>query len=192
IASWAPFHAGAEVAAERLAVGLQDAGHEVLMLVGTNGETSRRMQAVGLRCEYVPMAMTDKWRWWRYAEARRQLTAILGREQPDIVHSNDLPTSQMVGQAAGRLGIPRVCHHRFPFGATAIDWLNKFGAERHVFVSAALKNEMCADSARLAAAPCEVVHDGLPRDAAPSAAARRAARPPPGLPSGRTLVLFAG
>lgn len=192
LVSWAPFYAGAEVAAERLALGLQEAGHDVLVVLGTNGETWRRMQAIGLRCEYVPMALTDKWHWWRYAESRRQLTAILRREQPDVVHSNDLPTSQMTSQAAGRLGIPRVCHHRFPFGKTAVDWLNKFGAQRHVFVSAALKNEMCADSARLAAAPCEVVHDGLPLEAAPDAAARRAARKQLDLPSDKTLVLFAG
>jgi glycosyltransferase involved in cell wall biosynthesis len=192
IASWAPFYAGAEVAAERLAIGLQEAGHQVFVVIGTNGETLDRMQAKGLKCEYIPMAMTDKWRWWRYAESRRKMVEILCQKQPDIVHCNDLPTSQMVGQAAKQLGIPRICHHRFPFGETAIDWLNKFGAERHLFVSAALKNELCAASRSLAAAPCEVVHDGLPLEAAPDRAARTAARLELTLAADKVLVLFAG
>ncbi len=33
----APFLGGAEVAAERLAMGLQDAGHDVLVVLGTRG-----------------------------------------------------------------------------------------------------------------------------------------------------------
>ena len=138
IASWASFLAGAEVAAERLAIGLKEAGHDVFMLLGTNGETLRRMRGVGLRCEFAPLSLTDKWRWWRYAAARRGVDRVLRREKPDLVHCNDLPTNQMVSKAAGRLGIPRICHHRFYFGGSAVDWLNKFGAERHLFVSRAL------------------------------------------------------
>ncbi len=192
IASWAPFQAGAEVAAERLAVGLQTAGHDVLVVLGTEGETLKHMRSVGLRCEFVPMAMTDKWRWWRYTETRRQLTAILRREQPDVVHCNDLPTSQMVGEAAQRLEIPRICHHRFPFSGSAIDWLNKFGAERHVFVSAALKNEICASSSQVASSSGSVVHDGLPLEPAPTMSERQAARARLDLPQAKVLVLFAG
>ena len=67
IASWAPFHAGAEVAAERLALGLQAEGHEVLVVLGTDGETLRRMRQVGLHCEFLPLMLTDKWRMWRWA-----------------------------------------------------------------------------------------------------------------------------
>ena len=62
IASWAPFLAGAEIGAERVALGLQRAGHEVVVLLGTRGEALDRMQAAGLRCVFVPMQLTDKWR----------------------------------------------------------------------------------------------------------------------------------
>ena len=123
---------------------------------------------------------------------QRELVRIFHRFKPDLVHCNDLPTNQMVGKAARQLCIPRICHHRFPFGSRAIDWLNKFGAERHLFVSAALKNEMCAASQSLAAATCEVVHDGLPLEAAPDRAARTAARLELKLHADKTLVLFAG
>jgi glycosyltransferase involved in cell wall biosynthesis len=192
IASWAPFHAGAEIAAERLALGLQAEGHEVMVVLGTDGETLRRMRQAGLQCEFLPLMLTNKWQMWRWAAVQRELVRVLHRFQPDVVHCNDLPTNQMVGKAAGQLGVPRICHHRFPFGATAINWLNKFGAQRHLFVSAALKNEMCTASLSLAAAPCEVVHDGLPLETAPDRAARTAARLELNLAADKTLVLFAG
>ena len=192
IASWAPFLAGAEVAAERLALGLQAAGHDIIVLLGTDGETLRRMRGVGLRCEFVPLALTNKWCWWRYAAARRGVDRVLRRERPDLVHCNDLPTNQMVGEAAGQLDIPRVCHHRFYFGGSAVDWLNKFGAERHLFVSNALMSSLCAESAKLAAAPRNVVYDGLPLPPCPTEPDRQAARARLGLAQDKVQVLFAG
>jgi glycosyltransferase involved in cell wall biosynthesis len=192
LVSWAPFHAGAEVAAERLAVGLRDAGHEVVIVLGTRGETFDRMRAAGLRCEFVPMVLTDKWRWWRFAGARRKLIKILRREQPDVVHCNDLPTSQMVGAAAKRLGIPRLCHHRWIFEGEAIDWLNKFGAERHLFVSNALMSDLCSKSSRLARSERAVVYDGLPLPSEPTHEYQQAATHDLGLAIERKLVLFAG
>jgi hypothetical protein len=49
IASIAPFVGGAEVAAERLAVGLREAGHDVQMLLGNRGEVFQRMERAGLK-----------------------------------------------------------------------------------------------------------------------------------------------
>src|SRR5262245_27314054 len=107
----APFVGGAEVAAERLALGLREHGHEVFLDVGKQGEVMERMQQAGLRCICSPMHFTDKWHWWRYYEARKKLQQLLLREHPDIIHSNDLPTHQIVSDAARRLRVPRVCHH---------------------------------------------------------------------------------
>lgn len=192
LASWAPFVGGAEVAAERLAVGLRDAGHDVLVLLGQPGEVLDRMTKAGLRCVVARMRFTGKWDYPLYALARRRLTRVLRAERPDVVHANDLPTHAMVADAARRAGVPRVCHHRFPFGGTAIDWMNKYGAERHLFVSRALMGEICGASPRLAAAPCEVVYDGLPMGLEPTAADRAAARQRLGLPTDKVVTLFAG
>jgi glycosyltransferase involved in cell wall biosynthesis len=192
LTTWAPFYAGAEIAAERLAVELQRQGHGVLVVLGSNGETMRRMLASGVNCECLPLMLTDKWRMLRWRAVQQELRRVFRQFHPDIVHCNDLPTSQMVGKAARQLGIPRICHHRYPFCGTAVDWLNKFGAERHLFVSAALKNDLCAASRSLAAEPCDVVHDGLPLETAPNRSARTAARLGLNLPIDKTLVLFAG
>jgi glycosyltransferase involved in cell wall biosynthesis len=98
----------------------------------------------------------------------------------------------MVSQAAGRLSIPRICHHRWIFGRAAIQWLNKYGAERHLFVSSALRQCLIAESAELAARPCEVVYDGLPLPRLPSASQRQHARVMLDLPLDKVIVLFAG
>jgi glycosyltransferase involved in cell wall biosynthesis len=109
-----------------------------------------------------------------------------------VVHANDLPTSQMVGRAAWRSEIPRVCHHRWIFEGGATDWLNKFGSERHLFVSQALMDRLCQRSATLAECPRAVVHDGLPLEPMPTEADRAAARRELQLAADRPLVLFAG
>jgi glycosyltransferase involved in cell wall biosynthesis len=192
LAAWAPFHAGAEVAAERLAVGLQHAGHRMTVAIGTEGNTAARMREAGLSVRYVPLAMTDKKKWWKYRRGQIELRKLLAELAPDVIHANDLPTSQMVARAAARCGVPRVCHHRWIFGGSAIDWLNKFGAERHLFVSNALMEELCGASPKLASSPRAVVYDGLPLPPCPTADDRQNARQMLGLPLDRKVVLFAG
>jgi len=206
LTSWAPFYAGAEVAALRLAVGLAAAGHEVVCAIGTDGELLSRLREAGMPAEFIATRFTDKWGWWSYRNSRHQLVQWLGREQPDLVHSNDLPTHQMTSDAARAWRLPRVCHHRWIFERGAIDWFNKYGAERHLFVSRALMHDLCGQSPRLAAGPCEVVYDGLPLpdlghdqpspgcDAATLSQGERgiAAKRELGLAADRPLVLFAG
>ena len=192
LAEWAPFYAGAEVAAERLAVGLREAGVEVVLIVGTDGEALLRARQAGLRAEFVPLALTDRRRPWRFLLSQRRLQAVLRRERPDIVHANDLPTLQMVARAAGRVGVPRLCHHRYPFDGEAIAWMMKYGVERHVFVSQGLRNEMCETAPWLALQPQAVVYDGLPLPNRIADSDRRAARVTLGLPLDKVVVLFAG
>lgn len=192
LASWAPFRAGAEVAAERLAIGLRDAGHRVTFVVGIESETLGRMRAAGIDVRHVPLAFTDKLKWLRYRASQQALRRLILELQPDVVHANDLPTSQMVGQVVRRAGIPLVTHHRWIFGGTAIDWLNKFGADRHLFVSNALMSELIGNSPRLASSPRAVVYDGLQLPPLPTHGERRAARGELALPVDKDLVLYAG
>jgi glycosyltransferase involved in cell wall biosynthesis len=192
IVSWAPFLAGAEIAAERLAVGLQQAGHEVFVVLGHEGPTMDRMRAAGLRCLYLPILFTDKWHWLRYRKARNALRRLLQQERPDIVHSNDLPTHQMVSDAVRGTGIPEVCHHRWIFDDKAIDWLNKFGAAHHLFVSRFLMEELSGRSPRLRSSSRSVLYDGLPLPPQANEVERQCVRQRLGLPADRVVVTFAG
>ena len=161
LASMAPFVGGAEVAAERLAIGLRDAGHDVFLMLGRSGVVHERLVRAGLRCVISPMRFTGKVDWPLYWLARRRIIGLLRRERPDVVHSNDLPTHQILSDATRRIGIPRICHHRFPFPERhRLD--EQVRCEQHLFVSRALMDEMCGESASLRAASREVVYDGLP------------------------------
>ena len=192
IASRALFVAGGEVAAQRLAVGLREAGSDVVLLLSDRGAVGARMEAAGLRCRYAPMHLTDARHWWKYLQSRAAVRRLIVEERPDVLHGNDLTIHQILSGAARGLGIPTICHHRFHFDAPAIDWFNKFGADRHLFVSRALMDDMLARSPRLAASSSAVVHDGLPLPPAPTDDARRRARLRLGLPLKRTIVTFAG
>jgi glycosyltransferase involved in cell wall biosynthesis len=192
LATWAPFLGGAEVACERLALGLEQAGHKVFVVVGRRGPVLERLEQAGLRCICTPTEFTDRWHLWRYWRSRSALRGLLQRERPDIIHSNDLPTHQALSGAARGLGIPCVAHHRYPFPGTALDWFNKFGAARHLFVSRALMEEICQESSRLRESPRAVVYDGLTLPPRPAPAERQQARRQLGLEDDRTSVLFAG
>jgi glycosyltransferase involved in cell wall biosynthesis len=192
LAAWAPFIGGAEIALERLACGLVEAGHDVLVIVGTNGPALELFLRAGLRVRHIKQRFTSKLGWLRYRSSVGAMVRILREERPDILHSNDLPTHQLASDAARRLIIPRVCHHRWVFDGKAVDWLNKYGAERHLFVSDYLMNEICRASPRLAAAPRAVVYDGLSIPSAPTIAEKVASRRLLNLCEDRTVVLFAG
>jgi glycosyltransferase involved in cell wall biosynthesis len=192
LASMAPFMGGAEVAFERLALRLRGLGQEVVAVLGTRAEMFDRLTAAGLRCLHAPMYFTDRWYWWRYWSARRNLRCLIRQERPDVVHSNDLQTHQIVSDAARGTGVPRVCHHRFTFDGRCLDWLNKFGAERHLYISHSLMEELTSRSERLRSSPRAVVYDGVPVPPAQSARDVAVARGSLGLPVDRVIVLFAG
>jgi glycosyltransferase involved in cell wall biosynthesis len=192
IASIAPFVGGAEIAAERLALGLLEAGHDAELLLGTRGDVQQRMERAGLKCTHLPMPFTDRRHWLRYWKARNRIRRFLKQQKPDLVHSNDLPTHQIVSDAVRGTGIPEICHHRWIFPGTAIDWLNKFGCLHHLFVSQALMHELCDNSSRLRNSSRAVVHDGLTLPENPTFEDRGRSRCNLGLPLDKTIVAFAG
>jgi glycosyltransferase involved in cell wall biosynthesis len=188
----APFLGGAEVAAERLAVGLLEAGHEVFLLLGQEGVVLEHMRRAGLRCIVSPMYFTDKWHWLRYRRARNALKKILLRERPDVLHNNDLTTHQILSDAARGLEIPRICHHRFCYEQRFTQWLSKYGAEHHLFVSRALMDQVCSQEAHWSTKTRAVVYDGLPLPSAVASDAREIKRRELGLERGQLIVTFAG
>jgi glycosyltransferase involved in cell wall biosynthesis len=192
LASWSPFIGGAEVAAERLALGLMGAGHQVSMIIGDYGEALERFKASGIPCRFVQNRFTSKLGWLKYQKSKKEIIEIIKHEKPDIIHSNDLTTHQLISDAAAKFDIPRICHHRWIFDGKAIDWFNKYGAERHLFVSKALMNELTAASDNLRNSSCSVLYDGLPLPAIPSAADRVAAKTELGLQEDKRMILFAG
>lgn len=169
IATRAPFVAGAEISGGRLAIGLQNLGHDVLMIVGTDGEAIRRYRSLGIECHYVEQSFTGDGFGLRYRFRRNQLRQLLLSKKIQIVHSNDLPTHQMTSHAGKSIPIPRICHHRWIFKSPkSIDWFNKYGAEHHIFISEATRHQLLSHSKSLPRQPSSVIHNGIPLLKAPS------------------------
>ncbi len=192
ITSRAPYIGGAEMAAERLAMGLRDQGHEVVFLLGKRGQVMERYEAAGFRCHYFPVIYTSLRRFWRYYAARATLRSFFKREQIDVVHANDLPSAQIFFDAARGLNITRICHHRFLYDSSAIDWFNKFGAEKHIFVSQALMGDLCSRSKMLADSARAVIYDGLSLPPVALESDRQSTKAQLGLNAEQPTVLFAG
>src|SRR5206468_2567873 len=84
------------------------------------------------------------------------------------------------------------CHHRFCYDPSFTEWLNKFGAEHHLFVSKALLEEVCSRGRQWQSISRAVVYDGLPLPPEPTRESRLLARKPIGLADDRVVVTFAG
>jgi glycosyltransferase involved in cell wall biosynthesis len=180
------------VACERLALGLMERGHEIVVVVDQENEVYNRYVANGLDCQVFHLPFREKKNVLSYAYHWMRLRRLVQKFQPDLVHSNDLPTHQFVSSVAGSLGLPRVCHHRFIYDGKCIDWLNRQGAEIHLFVSKYLKDLLSGESAKLASESRQVLYDGLPMGSPRSDTDRRKAREKLGIAQESRLVLFAG
>jgi glycosyltransferase involved in cell wall biosynthesis len=192
LTSRAPFFGGAEQAGLRLLEGLGKAGHEVLAVLGEDNEVARAYREADIETVVSPLPQTDKRHWWSYRTARTRLRSILRRFDPHIIHANDLPTHQITSDAARGMTAPCICHQRFIYSGEAIDWLNKHGADLHLFISPAFETEMCRRSSRLAAEPRALVPDGLPLPPKPTAIDQIDALRELDLPEDRLIVTFTG
>ena len=192
LVSIAPFLGGAEVALERLALGLKKKVDHVVCVLGTKNEVGKHFTSRGIHWNYLPLPFTNKWTLPYYFYALFRTRFFLKRSEVDLIHANDLPSFQFVSHAARPLGIPRVCHHRYIFNGEAIKWFLKFGVEYQLFVSNALRNDLEIAYPPLKSQPGEVVYDGLPLPPLKSLGERKELKRRLNLPLNKTVVLFAG
>lgn len=190
--SFAPFIGGAEVAVARLARGLIDAGHQVHLVVGTKGKALEHFEQAGISCTYVAARFTSKLGWLSYARSRASLISVIRDFKPDIVHANDLPTHQITSDASRRAHVANICHHRWIYDGAATDWLNKFGAHRHIFVSRWLRDALTSQATTLDTNVCHVVYDGLELPPPPSSVARVDCKKSISIDADTPLIVFAG
>ncbi|MEO0966048.1 MAG: glycosyltransferase family 4 protein [Planctomycetota bacterium] len=161
LAGRSPFMGGAEVAGERLATGLRDAGCAVWRLLGAENVVADRARSAGFEVAVTPLDPIGRGAWWRHRARVRGIEAAIARMGAGVVHANDLPTARMVAPVARRMGLPMVVHHRFTYPGPGIDWFNAAGADRHVYVSRALRAELESSSPTLAKQAGVTIHDAL-------------------------------
>ncbi len=190
--SLAPFIGGAEVALERLALGLTKKGLKPLCILGSNNEVGEHFTKKGIEWQYWPMPFPNKWNFLFYFFSVFRLRFFLKKQKINIIHANDLPSLQFVSLAAKPLKIPRICHHRYIFDGGAIKWFLKYNAEYHIYVSNALRHSLELNYPSLKDQPGQVVYDGLPIPQLPNDQEKIQIRRRLNLPLDKIIVLFAG
>lgn len=139
--SRAPFVSGAERALMTMLRGLDRSRVEPAVIVGTE-ELSSPLRNANVPYWIVPFVKREfasAWAWWRSLNAMR---AVVREFQPDIVHSNDVPSCQAMSLIAGKLGIPRVIHVRWPVDSTGVRWWARGGAEQAICISRWIAGEL--------------------------------------------------
>ncbi|MEO7192623.1 MAG: glycosyltransferase family 4 protein [Vicinamibacterales bacterium] len=190
--AWAPFFSGAERALLITATGLAEAGHNVSVVVGTNGELREQLHARGIRTTHIPLPYVSAARVGACLSSALKLASWLRRERADILHSNDVPSFQLAGYVARMLGVPAVTHVRFPDSSHGFSWFLKPGFRRALFVSDYLRRDAEAAAPTVFAGRSEVVYDGVELPEIPGADERARLRQDLGIPTDRPAVLFAG
>ena len=192
LSTLAPFVGGAEVALERLALGLNENGHQVVCVLGSKNEVGERFSRKRIKWFYLPMPFSNKWTFPYYFFSLFIMRKFLKKQRFDLVHANDLPSFQFISHASKPFKIPRLCHHRYVFDGEAIKWFLKFGVEYHLYVSRALRKDLETAYPPLASQPGEVIYDGLPLPELLDEKSRLELRKTLKLPQDKVIVLFAG
>jgi glycosyltransferase involved in cell wall biosynthesis/predicted deacetylase len=121
--------------------------HVIAPGMGPMVEACREQQIPCDAVDYVQPAWRTPIRSWR---AYRTWTRVLRAAAPDVVHANALEGGRAVTCAARRLGVPLVCHLRFPPDEKTTRWMFRGLPKPDLFVfnSRALRLDAGAQIAR--------------------------------------------
>ncbi|MGC4081737.1 MAG: glycosyltransferase family 4 protein [Vicinamibacterales bacterium] len=190
--AWAPFFSGAERALLLTLRSLDPHRYVPHVLAGTEGEFAEQVRAMGFSCEIVDTRPVDRRRPFTSARALWSMWRTARHHRAALIHSNEVPSFQVGGYVAQRLGIPAVTHVRFPDTDTGYRWFLRPGFTRALFVSRALRNDALAAAPGVFDTASDVLHDGVETQAAWNQEQTDAVRAELGLPRDRVIVAMAG
>lgn len=142
--SRAPFISGAERALLSMLRGLDRRQISPLVVLGRGGEMVRLVERLGIQTEVIAMPKRSRagaLGWWR---SLRRMRKVMADFNPDLVHANDVPSSQAMSVAAAERGVRRVMHVRWGIGAGDAQWWCRGGAEGVVCISDWVRGEFGA------------------------------------------------
>jgi glycosyltransferase involved in cell wall biosynthesis len=191
-AAWAPFFSGAERALLLTIRGLERNRYRPYVLVGTEGELIQQLREAGVPCSVIDFRTTDKRHPLAFAKSVWRIVRIARAQKAAILHANEVPIFQPCGYAARLLGIPAICHVRFPEGASGFEWFLKPGFTRALFVSDYLRRYGETEAPQVFAGRSETVYDGVAMPATLDDDQRQSLRKELGLYTGHPTVGLAG
>ena len=130
--------------------GLKGNGVAISVACPGEGPMVAACREVGIRCEPLAYGQPS----WRQmvssCRSYRQWRNLLSGFQADLVHANDLIPARCVALASWRLGLPLVCHVRFPPHPGLTRWVFRGLPKPDIFLfnSRALREDIGSDVAR--------------------------------------------
>lgn len=108
-----------------LAQGLREHGVEVSIACLEPGDMVQLTHDSGFECHVIPFQQPSHGAPLQTWRGMSQWCALMRKLQIDIVHGNDLSSSRSASLAARWLGLPLVCHVRYPPDEAYVIWLAK-------------------------------------------------------------------
>src|SRR5713226_7032858 len=126
-----------------LSAGLLSRGTRVHVVCPSSGPMVEACRGQGIPCEvvhYGQPSLREPRRTW---ETYRRWIDVLVRTRPDLLHANDLYGARSVTLSRRRLGLPLICHVRFPPTPAHAAWAFRRLPKPNVFLfnSRALRDE---------------------------------------------------
>jgi glycosyltransferase involved in cell wall biosynthesis len=189
--AWAPFFSGAERALVLTVQALDPGRYRPHVILGSDGDTRRALEAAGVSCEVRPLRHLDRRHPVAWAASVLGVLRVARRVRASIIHANDVPSFQPGGYAARLLRIPAITHVRFPDADAGFSWFLRPGFDRALFVSRALLDDARAASP-IFEGRADVLHDGVQLPPLVDLPGRLALKRELGLPLDRPVVALTG
>jgi glycosyltransferase involved in cell wall biosynthesis len=135
---------GAERSLQAMLLAMPGVGVQPLVLCPPHDPLIAWCQANAVPVEKCALAFRDKWRPLRWWLSVRRLRSVLRSWRIELVHCNQLLSYPAAAVAAGRLGIPRVCHLRNELSPQELRWAYAAGVEGILCISRYIEQQFDA------------------------------------------------
>ena len=140
----APFVSGAERALLTSLRGINRNAVEPALILGCESDLLDITRQWQIPVEVIAMPKRSLSTFCGWRRSLRAVRRAVGRFRPDLVHANDVPSCQAMSVVAGRCGIPRIVHIRWPVDATAFHWWARGGIEQAICISQWVRDQLSA------------------------------------------------
>jgi len=188
----APFISGAERALLSTVRHLDRDLVEPYVVLGARTAMTNMLEEMNVPHAVIAMPKRSRgslFSWWRSVS---QLTALVRRFRPHVMHANDVPSCQALSVVGDQCHVPRVVHVRWGITAPAASWWARRGAESVICISNWVGRQLGdMHDTSLAGAHMEIITDSVDWPALPDAGKPRHSlldQPPGNLSTGRPYV----
>lgn len=184
----APFVSGAERALRSMLTYLDRKQIQPSVILGHETSLASDIRKLDIPVEVIELPKRSLGTFFPWRRSLQQIRRVIADFQPDLLHANDVPSSQAVSVLGKRLNIPRLVHVRWTITASQAAWWMPDSAQTLLCISQYIQQKLgSAQNTSLATARIQVLHDAVDWPATSPTVARK-----PPSSSDRPKLGFAG